>query len=116
MPWLIDLVLPAFTDATDAARLILLAAAVQLVLGWTKSFPVSIGRPYLRVLAHGVETAVLVPLLVVFGAAWGATGAGGAVLVSTLVFAATWGLILIWLRGQPLPRATPMAPREVTTG
>jgi PST family polysaccharide transporter len=116
MPWLIELVLPAFTDATDAARLILVAAAVQLVLGWTKSFPVSIGRPNLRVLAHGVETAVLVPLLVVFGAAWDATGAAGAVLVSTLAFAATWGLILLWLRRQPLPRATPMAPREVTTG
>jgi PST family polysaccharide transporter len=116
MPWLIELILPAFTDATDAARLILVAAAIQLVLGWTKSFPVSIGRPNLRVLAHGVETAVLVPLLLVFGAAWDATGAAGAVLVSTLVFAATWGLILVWLRRQPLPRPTPMAPREVTTG
>jgi O-antigen/teichoic acid export membrane protein len=102
MPDLVRLVLgERFTPATDAARVILLAAAVQLVFGWTKSLPVSIGRPGLRVVAHGIETAVLVPLLVVFGREWGATGAAVAVTVSTLVFAVVWTFLLARLRGHP---------------
>ena len=50
MPWLMRLVYGADfrAHATDAARLVLLAAALQLIWGWTKSFPVSIGRPGLR--------------------------------------------------------------------
>jgi lipopolysaccharide exporter len=105
MPWLVRTVLgERYEPATDAARVILLAAAVQLVFGWTKSFPVSIGRPNLRVAAHGAEIATLVPLLLVLGAEWGATGAAVAVLVSTLVFAAVWTAIVIRLRAQPLGR------------
>jgi O-antigen/teichoic acid export membrane protein len=79
---------------------------VQLVYGWTKSLPVSIGRPNLRILAHGVETAVLVPALILLGAEWGATGAAGAVLASTLVFAAVWTILLVRLRGEPLPQVS----------
>jgi O-antigen/teichoic acid export membrane protein len=105
MPWLVRTVLgERYEPATDAARVILLAAAVQLVFGWTKSFPVSIGRPNLRVAAHGAEIATLVPLLLVLGAEWGATGAAVAVLVSTLVFAAVWTAIVLRLRPQPLAR------------
>ena len=80
--------------ATTAIRLILVAALIQLVLGWTKSFPVSIGRPGLRVVAHGVETATLLPLLIVFGELWGVSGAAAAVLVSTCMFALTWAVLL----------------------
>jgi O-antigen/teichoic acid export membrane protein len=80
----------AYAPATDAARLILLAAALQLVVGWTKSFPVTIGQPRLRVVAHGIESVALVPLVLVLGARWGATGAAGAVLASTGVFVAVW--------------------------
>jgi O-antigen/teichoic acid export membrane protein len=102
MPDLVRLVLgEAFVPATDAARVILVAAAVQLVFGWTKSLPVSVGRPGLRVTAHGIETAVLVPLLLVLGRPWGATGAAVAVLVATLVFAAVWLVLLARLRAHP---------------
>jgi O-antigen/teichoic acid export membrane protein len=102
MPDLVRLVLgDRFAPATDAARVILLAAALQLVFGWTKSLPVSIGRPGLRVAAHAIETAVLIPLLVVFGREWGATGAAVAVTVATLVFAAVWTFLLLRLRGHP---------------
>ena len=69
----------------------LLAAALQFVFGWSKSLPVSIGRPGLRVLAHGVESVVMIPLVVVLGREWGATGAAGAVLASTVVFCADLG-------------------------
>src|SRR5215208_1970338 len=84
--------------ASDAARLVLIAAALQLVWGWSKSFPVSIGRPGLRVLAHAVEIAVFVPLLLVFAAAWGATGGAAAVLVSTVAFCALWTVLLVRVR------------------
>ena len=46
-----------YLGAVDAARLVLVAASIQLVLGWTKSFPVSIGRPNLRLITHGAETS-----------------------------------------------------------
>jgi O-antigen/teichoic acid export membrane protein len=115
MPWLVRVFLGAdYAPAVDAARIILLVAAIQLVFGWTKSFPVSIGRPSLRILAHGVETLVLIPVLLVLGSRYGATGAAGAVLVSTVAFALTWVLILLRLRREPLPRAPFPQPSELT--
>ena len=101
MPWLFDLLLPDYGDAVDAARVVLLAGAIQLVYGWSKSLPISIGRPNLRVIAHGIETVVLVPLLVVLGREWGATGAAFAVLASTVVFAVVWTVLLARIRAHP---------------
>ena len=101
MPWLFDLLLPDYGDAVDAARIVLLAGAIQLVYGWSKSLPISIGRPNLRVVAHGIETVVLVPLLVVLGREWGATGAAFAVLASTIVFAVVWTVLLARIRAHP---------------
>jgi O-antigen/teichoic acid export membrane protein len=88
-------------SAAGAARLILLAGALQVIWGWSKSLPVSIGRPGLRVIAHGVESVVLIPLVVVFGLEWGVTGAGGAVLASTVVFCALWSVLLVRIRRAP---------------
>jgi len=99
IPWLVRHVLGAdYLPAVPAARLILVAAAIQLVLSWTKTFPVTIGRPGLRLWAHGVETAVMLPLIVILGDRWGVTGAGAAVLVSSFAFALAWGVILLRLR------------------
>lgn len=84
---------PQYVGATGAARLFILAACVQLVVGWTKSFPVTIGRPGLRVWTHAIETAVVLPLVIVFGVYWGATGAAGAVLAGMCVFAAVWAVV-----------------------
>ena len=56
----------------------LLAAVVQLVFGWTKSFPVSIGRPGMRTVGQVIEIAVLVPLVLILGDCYGATGAAAA--------------------------------------
>jgi hypothetical protein len=76
MPWLVRVVLgESYIPATDAARILLLAACLRLVLGWTKSFPVSIGKPGLRIIAHSVEIVTLLPLVILLGAEWGATGA-----------------------------------------
>jgi O-antigen/teichoic acid export membrane protein len=94
--------------ATDAARLVLLAAALQFIWGWTKSFPVSIGRPGLRIVAQTVEIAVFVPLLLLFASKWGATGAAGASLASTVVFCALWSVLLVRLRKRTFaPEAVP---------
>jgi O-antigen/teichoic acid export membrane protein len=88
-----------YLGATDAVRLVLVAAALQLVFGWTKSFPVSIGRPGLRTAAQLVEIVALVPLVLVFAALYGATGAAAALIGSSAVFAAFWTVQLGRLRG-----------------
>jgi O-antigen/teichoic acid export membrane protein len=99
MPWLVELVFgEEYASAVAAARIVLLAAAIQFAIGWTKSLPVTIGRPRLRIITHGIETLVVVPLVVVLGAEWGATGAAVAVLVATVAFAATWAVVLARIR------------------
>jgi O-antigen/teichoic acid export membrane protein len=83
-----------YSPASNAARLMLLAGAIQLVIAWTKSFPVSIGRPGLRILTHGIETLVVIPLVLVLGDVWNATGAAAATLIATGVFAVVWLIAL----------------------
>jgi O-antigen/teichoic acid export membrane protein len=101
MPWLVRVVFgDDYEGAVDAARIVLLAAAVHFTLGWTKSLPVTIGRPRLRIVTHGFETLVAVPLVAVLGAEWGATGAAVAVLASTAVFAAAWLVVVARLRSE----------------
>jgi O-antigen/teichoic acid export membrane protein len=95
-----------YLDAATAARVILFAAGLQLVYGWSKSLPVSIGKPQLRVWAHGVETLVLLPLVLVLGWKWGVTGAGVAMLVATGAFAALWTVFLTRLRLEVAARTT----------
>ncbi len=101
MPWLVELVFGSEYDgAVTAARVVLIAAAIHFALGWTKSLPVTIGRPRLRIVTHGLETLVAIPLVTVLGTEWGATGAAVAVLVSTLVFAAAWLVVIVRLRDE----------------
>jgi O-antigen/teichoic acid export membrane protein len=98
---------PGYVGAAGAARLFILAAVVQFVVGWTKSLPVTIGRPELRLRTQTLESVVALPLIAVFGAAWGASGAAGAVLVSIVVFAAVW--IVLVLRIEPVDEPSPSA-------
>jgi O-antigen/teichoic acid export membrane protein len=114
MPWLIRVVFgDEYESAVTAARIVLLAAALQLVFGWTKSFPVTIGRPGLRIVAHGIETAVLLPLVALLGAEWEVTGAAVAILVASAVFVATWTVLLLRVRAEVAahaPREPALAP------
>jgi len=91
-----------YLGASNAVRLMLVAAAIQLVFGWSKSFPVSIGRPGLRTAAHIVELVALVPLVLVFSALYGATGAAAALIGSSSVFAVFWTFQLVKLHGAAL--------------
>lgn len=101
MPWLVRVVFGEdYEGATTAARIVLVAAAIHFVLGWTKSLPVTIGRPRLRIVTHGLETLVAIPFVAIMGAEWGATGAAVAVLLSTLVFAAAWLVVVSRLRDE----------------
>jgi O-antigen/teichoic acid export membrane protein len=101
IPDLIRLVNGAeYVAAADAARVLTLVAAVQLVVGWSKSLPVTIGRPQLRIWTHGVEAIVVLPLVVVLGAKWGATGAAFAMLAGMCVFALTWLAIFVRIRPE----------------
>ena len=78
MPWLIETVFGAeFLGAVDAARIILVAAAIQFALGWSKSLPVTIGQPRLRIVTHGLEALVVIPLAAVLGRRVGRDGCGG---------------------------------------
>ena len=99
MPWLVEVVFGnEYSGAVDAARIVVVAAAIQFVLGWSKSLPVTIGRPRLRIVTHGLEALVVIPLVAVLGSEWGATGAAVAVLIATLVFAVAWGVAIARLR------------------
>ena len=106
MPWLVRTVFGAdAVSATTAARIMLFAAALQLIYGWSKSLPVSIGRPQLRIWAHGLEAVVLLPLVLLFGNHWGLNGAAIATLASTCAFVALWTVLLLRLRGEVAGRA-----------
>ncbi len=98
--------------AVDATRIVIIAAALRMVYGWTKSFPVSIGRPALRIWTHGLEMLVLVPLAGVLGAKWGATGAAAAVLASSVAFCGYWTLLFLRIRREPGPAAPSASPLE----
>jgi O-antigen/teichoic acid export membrane protein len=89
-----------YVGASSAARIFVIAAAVQFVVGWTKSFPGTIGRPELRLRTQTLEAVIVLPLIGIFGAAWGAAGAAAAVLVGMVVFAAAW--IVIAARIDPV--------------
>jgi O-antigen/teichoic acid export membrane protein len=103
---------PRNLGAVDAARLILVASAVQFLVGWSKSIPIAVGRPKLRIWTHGFETLVLLPLAGILGWEWGATGAGAAVLASSVVFALTWAVLFVRIaRDASLPAgAEPAVP------
>jgi O-antigen/teichoic acid export membrane protein len=100
MPWAMQIAYghDYRVHATTAGRIVLLVGALQFVSGFSKTLPVSIGRPNLRVWSHGIEVAVFIPLLVVFGRLWGATGGALAMLVSTAAFCAVWVILLLQLR------------------
>jgi O-antigen/teichoic acid export membrane protein len=110
--WIPDLIRvvngPEYVGAASAARLLIVAAAVQLVVGWTKSFPVTIGRPGLRILTHGIETIVVLPLTLVFGALWGAAGAAGAVLIGMCAFAIVWAVVFLRIDPEDIGPPTPV--------
>ncbi|HEY2541763.1 MAG TPA: lipopolysaccharide biosynthesis protein [Gaiellaceae bacterium] len=104
MPQIVRLLFQAKNlGAVDAARVIVAAGAVQFVVGWSKSFAVTVGRPTLRIWTHGIETAVLLPLAGVLGWRWGATGAATAVLVSSVAFALSWAWLYGRIRREPPP-------------
>jgi O-antigen/teichoic acid export membrane protein len=96
MPTLIRWVYKAkYVPAANAFRVMLLAAVVQLVFGWTKSFPVSIGRAGLRTAGQVCEIAVLIPAVLLLADRYGATGAAGGVLAGALALGAFWSVALL---------------------
>jgi O-antigen/teichoic acid export membrane protein len=113
MPWLVRVVFGSeYEAAVDPARIVLCAAALQFVAAWTKTLPVTIGRPGLRIVTHGVEAAVLLVLVVVLGARWDVTGAAVAVLVSTVIFVCLWAVIVIRLHAAVRARQPPATRRS----
>ena len=93
--------------AVDATRIVIIAGGLRMIFGWTKSFPVSIGRPNLRIWTHGVEMLVLVPLAGILGAEWGAAGAAGAVLASSVAYCVYWAVLFLRIKREP-PEPAPL--------
>jgi O-antigen/teichoic acid export membrane protein len=102
-----------YPGAVDATRLILLAAAIAVVWGWTKWFPVAIGKPGLRIWTQSVEILVLIPTLLVLGAKHGATGAAAAVVIAAAVGALTWSVLLFRVRREHLAPETAPQPFDL---
>jgi O-antigen/teichoic acid export membrane protein len=99
MPTLIRWVYePKYVPAANAFRVMLLAAVVQLVFAWTKSFPVSIGRAGLRTVGQLCEITVLVPAVLVLADRYGATGAAGGVLAGAIALGVFWSVALRRMR------------------
>ena len=92
-----------YVGATDAARLMLLAAAVQLILGWTKSLPRldrEAGPAH-----HGTgasRSARSCRSSSSSGASTARPGQRAASVGSSLVLAAFWLVGLLRMRGRPL--------------
>lgn len=104
--------------AVTAARIVVVAGAVQFVVGWSKTFAVTVGRPQWRIWSHGIETVVLLPLAVLLGWKWGAAGAAVAVLASSIAFAVVWVVLFLRIRREPgdlPPAVTPPEPVVATT-
>jgi O-antigen/teichoic acid export membrane protein len=102
MPDIIRLLVGAkYLGAVPAARVALSAGAVQFLVGWSKSFAVTCGRPQLRIWTHGLESVVLLPLAAVLGWRSGAVGAATAILISSVVFAVAWLVLLVRIRREP---------------
>jgi O-antigen/teichoic acid export membrane protein len=112
-----DLVRLLFTEknigAVTAARIIVVAGAVQFVVGWSKSFAVTAGRPQWRIWTHGIETVVLLPLAVLLGWRWGAAGAAVAVLVSSVAFALAWMVLFQRIKHAPVPPRVVPSPESI---
>ncbi len=62
----------------------------------------------------------MLPLIVVLGNFWGATGAAGAMLAGMCVFAAMWAVIFLRIRpedvGRPAPLGEALADEEIEAG
>jgi O-antigen/teichoic acid export membrane protein len=105
MPSLLRFIhLAKYTDASNAFRVMLLVAALQFIFGWTKTYPVSIGRVGMRTLGQLLEVSVLIPGVLVLGSLYGATGAAGGMLAGSVVLAVFWTAAL-----ARLPRAEALA-------
>lgn len=108
-----------YAAAGNAARWVLVSSVLMLVIGWSKSLPVSIGRPALRIWTHAIQAAVLIPATALFGIWWGASGAAAALALSTGAFVVAWGVIVVRLHREhhavpaaPAPSAAPVGPSQ----
>jgi O-antigen/teichoic acid export membrane protein len=109
LPALVKLVYSArYAQAGNAARVFLGVAVVQMLVGWTKSFPVAVGRPHLRITTHGVESLVILPLVIPLGLAFGATGAAFAVFAGMCAFAAMWAVIFVRTKPDDVVKPRPI--------
>jgi O-antigen/teichoic acid export membrane protein len=112
MPTLIDLLFSSsFEGAVDAARVLLIAAAVQFTLSWSKSFHAAVGRPHIRTLLSAVALGLSLLLLLLLGDE-GAEGAAIAYTVATVATAGLWLIIVHRYLASEVARTEGLASAE----
>ena len=80
-----------------------------VISGWSTALATIRQGPFERATSY---TLVVIPLVVVLGRKWEATGAAAATLIATGVFAAVWLVALERIRREhaPLPPEPPLLP------
>ena len=111
MPWLMRIAYGAEyrEHATDgrAARADRRGAAVRSGAGRSRSRSRSAGRGC-ATSRSASRSAIFVPLMLVFGAEWGATGGAAAMVVSTAAFCVLW-VVLLARRARRAPATGALA-------
>ncbi len=93
LPWLIPLIYSSdYEAAVTPARIMLVAAVIQIALGWRKSMLAAIGRPEINTRLAILNVVVVVPLMVVLGDR-GAEGAAIAVTAGVVATGLAWLII-----------------------
>lgn len=93
LPWLIPLLYSSsFDAAVTPARILLIAAAARLTVGWRKNLLAAIGRPEIRSRLAMLYTVVVLSLMLVL-ADRGAEGAAIAVSSAVIATGAVWLII-----------------------
>lgn len=89
LPWLLPLIYSEqFSEAVEPARILLVAAVVQLSASWFKTLPAALGRPQLRTALTLLELVLMVSLLILLGGQ-GSDGAAIAYSATALVSGVT---------------------------
>lgn len=90
LPWLIPVLYSArYAAAVTPSRVLVLAALIGLIMGWSKSLPGAMGRPGLRVAVLAGDAAVALAVLALT-ANRGPLGAALAVLAGMVTQAGMW--------------------------
>jgi O-antigen/teichoic acid export membrane protein len=115
LPWLLPLLYSdKYESAVLPARILLIAAVLQLSMSWFKTLPAALGKPQLRSALASMELALMIVLLIALG---GQGPEGAAIAYSaTAAFsfvAAVISVHVVMHRAEEAAEPAPVAPESV---